>query len=272
MFYENLKKQNKIVIFTLWFSLSCTFSLPAFAKDLKASIAIIPGHSEIGPDGKPRGVLIDLIKAIDEVYTDGNIIIELYPFSRSISNVVTGAADFHIPLAHPRNTDFVGLKNFKGLYVKNLYHELPFVYLSERVTKLYLVLYTNAAKPELTLDNIKNYDLAAMAGTNLFYKFKTKEVNSIESGIQMLLKEKIDGYVMEQEAVDAYLKANKITNIRRQLLCITDSSIIVAKSEKGKKTGRILTEALRKLKSSGKLQEIVKNFHQPYNDWQPYKK
>ena len=56
-------------------------------------IAIIPGLSE-PPD---KGPFVELAKALAETYTQGKITIELFPFTRSIDNVVAGRADFHIP-------------------------------------------------------------------------------------------------------------------------------------------------------------------------------
>jgi polar amino acid transport system substrate-binding protein len=257
-------------IFILLFLLCLFIQSPASARDLKASIAIIPGHSEIGPDGKPRGGFIDLVKAIDEVYTDGKISIELYPFPRSIANVVNGKADFHLPLAKMQNPP--ASKFLKAIEKKNL--DLPYAYLDERMTELVSILYTNSAKPPIDttdLKKLKNYEFATISGNSQYYSLKIKELTTIESGIQMVLKGRIDGYIMEQDATDDYIKQNKISGLRRQLFAIKDSDIVIAKGEKGKEIGRILTVALKKLKKSGKLQSIVKNIHHPYHEWQPYK-
>ena len=64
-----------------------------FPLDLKASIAQLPGLA----DSPEKGAFIDLVKAIDAAYKDGKITIGVYPFARSVNNVIDGFADFHIP-------------------------------------------------------------------------------------------------------------------------------------------------------------------------------
>jgi polar amino acid transport system substrate-binding protein len=259
-----VKKQFTVLFFITL--LLCFFpSVSVSARDLKASLAIIPNHAEIGPDGKPRGGFVDVVKAIDEVYTEGKISIELYPFPRSIANVITGNADFHIPLARFQNNELD--KNI------SIYENIPaflFDYADEKITDLVVIIYSNASKPPLELKNISKYDLAIISGNAIFYKMKLREIPTIESAIQMLLKGRIDGYIMEQDAVDDYIIKHKIKNIRRQLLSIKDSAIVIPKGEKGKEINRILNDCIRKLRKSGKLQKLIKNIHQPFHDWQPY--
>jgi hypothetical protein len=60
---------------------------------LVASLAEIPGLA----DSNEEGVLVDIVKAIDEVWEEGTIEIIVAPFARSIQNVINGDADFHIP-------------------------------------------------------------------------------------------------------------------------------------------------------------------------------
>ena len=75
------------------------FVIPIESTDLRASLPILPPLVE----SKEKGILIDLIKAIDEEYTEGNIIIQTYPFARALSNVIQGNADFEMPfLVNPR--------------------------------------------------------------------------------------------------------------------------------------------------------------------------
>ncbi|HAO22932.1 MAG: hypothetical protein BWK80_14735 [Desulfobacteraceae bacterium IS3] len=87
--------EKKILIFVvlileiLLINVSCSN-----AKDLTASMAKLPVLIE----DKDTGAFVELVKAIGEVYTEGNIIREVYPFKRSLNNVIQGKADFHIPL------------------------------------------------------------------------------------------------------------------------------------------------------------------------------
>lgn len=49
--------------------------------DLQASLAILPGLAET----PAKGTFVDIVKALDDVYTEGRITIQLYPFARSVS-------------------------------------------------------------------------------------------------------------------------------------------------------------------------------------------
>jgi polar amino acid transport system substrate-binding protein len=224
------------------------------AQDLKASLAILPIHSEIGDDAEPKGGFVELVKAIDDVYKEGEITIKLYPFARSLKNVISGIADFHAPLIKlphiPEDT-------------------LPYTYASERITEVAFVLYTNTSKLKLDRMNLSKYVIATMMGHTHFFPFMVRENTTIAGGINMLSMGRIDGYIMEQEAVDNFIRKNKLKNIRRELYFQWDSSIVIPKGKKNKEIDEIISGALRILKVTGKLQEITKKIHQPYIEWQP---
>lgn len=53
------------------------------ARDYRINVGQLPLYAET----KDRGILIDVIKAMDEEYDAGRLTIEVYPFERSIHNV-----------------------------------------------------------------------------------------------------------------------------------------------------------------------------------------
>ncbi|MDE1463650.1 substrate-binding periplasmic protein [Spartinivicinus poritis] len=243
---------------TIWwfiFFILITF-IKANARDLKASLAILPVHSEYGPDGQPKGGFVEVVQAIDKVYTEGKISIVLYPFARSLSNVVSGEADFHIPL----------------IRLPHIAEEtLPYAYASEKITQVAFVLYTNATKPNLNRINLGKHSIATMMGHTHFFPFKTQELTTIASGVTMLVNDRIEGYIMEQDAVDSYIRQNRIKNVRRKLYYQWDSSVVIPKGENREEMDAIISEALHKLKANGTLQKITQKIHQPYIEWQPDK-
>jgi polar amino acid transport system substrate-binding protein len=247
---------KKIKIFFLAILMFAFFYTNIEAKDLNASLAIIPVHSEIGADGKPTGGFFEVAKAIDRVYQGGNISIKLYPFAKSLAMVEKAESDFHIPLIRlshiPEST-------------------LPFAYVDEPITKVSFVLYTQSDKPEIKKEDLKNYRIETVRGHKHFFPFKVREGDSIESGIQKLSIGRIDGFILEQDAVDAYIRAKKIKNIKRALYETWDSCVVIPKAYKGKEVDSIITNALRKLKETKELQNITIKIHKPYSDWQPYK-
>ena len=243
----NIGRLMPLIIISIMFS-------PVHGQDLKASLAILPIHSELADNGQAKGGFVELIKAIDEVYKEGEITIKLYPFARSLNNVISGRADFHVPL-------------IKLPHIAEA--SLSYTYASERITEVAFVLYTNTAKPKLDRMKLSKYVIATMMGHTHFFPFTVRENTTISGGIKMLSTGRIDGYIMEQEAVDSFIRKNKIKNIRRELYFQWDSSIVIPKGKKNKAIDEIISAALRKLKATGKLQEITKTIHQPYIEWQP---
>lgn len=231
------------------------FSNPrAGANPLRASLAHLPVHSQFDAQGKPQGGFVDLVRAIDAVYPAANIGISIYPFSRSLDNVVTGQADFHLPLIRlphlPETT-------------------LPFAYVPERITQVSFVFYSNADKPPPDMSKPAQYHIATMLGHDSFFTFKIEEISSIETAVKLVAAGRIDGFIMEQDAVDKIIRQQKVANIRRTLYKTMDSCIVVAKSSKGRAISKIIGKALQNLKKSGKLAQINATIHQPYNPWQP---
>lgn len=232
-----------------------TFSIGLFASsNLTASLAILPLHSEYSKTGVIRGGFVDLVQLMDERYVEGDIKINLYPFPRSIDNVVKGVADFHIPLIRiphiPEST-------------------LPFNYVNEPITKVCFVLYTVKSGTVSDIVSVKTNKIETMRGHKDFFPFTVSETDSIEQGIARLINGRTTGFIMEQDAVDAFIKSNKIKIIHRLHYATWDSCMIVAKSEAGKKMNKLLSSILLDLKNNDEIHTILKTIHQPYTDWQP---
>ncbi len=205
------------------------------AKDLKASLPLLPKHAKLDKDGKLAGGFVEITKAINDVYIQGNISIEVYPFARSLRNVELGKADFHLPMIKRSNTKLAS----------------PYNYATECITKVAFVLYTRGDRPPLDFQDLNQYIIDTQRGHKHFFSFNIMENNAIDQGIQKLLKGRIDGYIMEQEAVDSYIRENKIKNIRRTLYREWDSCIVIPKDQRQQEIDRIITKALRELKKIG---------------------
>ncbi len=246
----NTQKILLMVVFGLLLQAKST------AKDLTASLAIIPVQSEIGDDGKPKGTFVEIVKAMSDVYEEGDIIIEQYPFARSIANVISGKADFHVPLIKTSNVDVLSL---------------PFVYSTEATNEVVFVLYTRADVAPIDKSQIKDKLIETQRGHKELFKIKVSEVDSIEQGIRKVVRGRNDGFIMAQGAVDSYIQKNKIKNIRRTFFAVWKSYAVIAKGSRQKEIDDILSKILRKLKASGKIQKIMEKTNKPYIEWQPYK-
>lgn len=227
------------------------------ARDLKASLAFIPSQAEKDSHGNFHGGFVEAVKALGRSYPEGKISMDVYPFARSLKMVELGEADFHIPL--------IRLPHIPE-------DSLPYAYASEPLTKVSFVLYTQADKPPLAMEDLKNKKnlIETVRGHKHFFEFDIIESNGIEQSMKRLNAGVTEGFIMEQEAVDRYIKTQKIKNIRRALYATWDSCVVIPKGPKGKEIDAIISPQLRKLKDTGELQKIMQTVHQPYDNWQPY--
>lgn len=228
-------------------------SVGANTENLTASVANIPIHSEV-VNGKAQGGFVEVVKLLDSAYQKGEIRFQIFPFARSIANIKNHKADFHLPLIRPSSA------------VEN---NVDFYYVEEPICQVTFVLYTLKGNKELTANNANEFSIDTHRGHQEMFTFPTGEVSSIAMGIKKLLNGRIDGFVFEQEAVDKYIKENKLTSLKRQYFATFDSSIIVPKSEKGKEISRRLSQLLKQVKQTNELTKITANIHRPYQDWQP---
>jgi len=142
----------------------------------------------IGEDGQPRGGFIEVVKAIDRVYTEGNISIKLFPIARSVRNLVNGQADFLIP------------------YIPNAHIQpetLPFAYASEPIVNVAFVLYTWADKPILPMDRLEEYEIETLRGAAQHFAFEISEIDSFRQGLMKVAMGRTDGFIVEQDAADS---------------------------------------------------------------------
>ncbi|MFH0974566.1 MAG: transporter substrate-binding domain-containing protein [Spirochaetota bacterium] len=249
-------------------SAACLFmllSLPFLLRlgnstDLVASLAQLPGLADT-PD---KGAFVDIVKAIDEVYTEGTIKIELYPFARSVNNVIAGKADFHIP-------------TFRNLKIDQ--SKLPYGTVTEKMGKVRFVIYSNTDNPinkKMLDDAILNaksgqfpYKIEGASGIESQYPFPVISTNDVTQGLRKVANKRIDALVWAQEEVDFTIKNLKLKNIRRELWQDFEDAIIISKGPGGDRINNILSDALRKLRASGKLEQLYSKIHRPYENWQP---
>lgn len=226
--------------------------------NLTASLAHIPDLAD-SPD---KGIFVDLVKAIDDVYKEGTITIKVSPFARSFENVMRGKADFHIP-------SFVD---------PNIPEEkLPFGYVAEPMGTVKLLLYSNSAEP-ISLADIEAamarggdfpYVIEVGAGMKIMFPFPTKGSNNMDQSLKKVNAGRIHAYIWPPEA-DLLVRDLKLGNIHREIYSDFDDIIVVAKSPRGEEVSRIIEEALKELRRQGRLKQFHDKVHLPYTDWQPH--
>ena len=227
------------------------------AQDLKASLAYLPKISE-SPD---KGAFVDLVKAIGGVYTSGTIQISVSPMARSIDNVISGGADFHIPMI--RNTVVPA-------------SALPYKCSTEALGKVVFVIYSNKAKP-ITLNMLKAakdqkpfpYQFESGRGLEAFFDFPVTPSNAIDQSLKKVDAGRVDGFIWAQEEADYTVRTLALKNVHRAIYFAFDDIIVLPKGPKGDKLDAEFTKLIKLLRESGKLQKLYATIHLPYNDWQP---
>jgi len=213
----------------------CSMATLGHAQNLKASLPVLP-PLVVTAD---KGILVDLVKAIDQAYPGGSISIEVAPFSRSIRNVVSGKADFHMPF----------LKN--PLIPEN---KLDFMYSTETIFPVVFVLY---AKKDLDMNKLGKYNLETDRAHVEYFGFPIKPSDSIESSLRKVSRGRIDGFIFAMVETDAALQKLGLKDIKRRPYKTFDVKIILQKNANGKKVDGILSKAIQDLRKSGKYREIM---------------
>ena len=104
-------------------------------------------------DSPDKGTFVELVKAIGTVYTEGKITIRVFPFARSVNNVLTGLADFHIPTVRNPMVDQT---------------RLPYGTVKVPMGSVTFVIYSNSANPL----SKKMLDDAIASGKNFPYRIE----------------------------------------------------------------------------------------------------
>lgn len=236
------------------------WALPSFAapiETMKASLAAIPTQI----DSPEKGPFVDLVKAI-AAHANVKLQIDVFPFARSIENVVEGRADFHVPAIGDKSLDESAL---------------PYRFVTENMGKVCFVIYSNAEKP-ITAEMIANavasgqpfpYNIDVPGGIEGVVGFPAQPSNDLATSLQMVSKKRIDALVWAQEEVDAALRSLKVTTIHREHWRDLDDDIVIAKGPHGDEVNAVLSKAMREMRQTGELERLHARIHHAYDAWQP---
>ncbi len=254
-----IRKRHKATAVFLTQLFAASFILvggSAAGEKLVASVPLLPKHSELDYHGRQKGRFVELVKAMDRVYREGSIEVNVFPFKRSIANAISGRADFHLPLIRTP---------FKSE------DELPYHYVSEPITQVAFVAYSLADKPVISdLSSFDGLSTATLRGHSQHFPFPIKELGGVEIALKMLASgREFDAVILEQEAADGFIRKHQIKNVRRQLYRHFDSSIVIPKGSESEVMDKLLSSILKQLKSDQQGRKLIDGIHRPYDDWQP---
>jgi polar amino acid transport system substrate-binding protein len=223
-------------------------SAHAEGKMYKASIAQMPVISE----SPQKGVLVFLVKSWDDAMDD-QIEIGVYPYKRSLTNAISGESDFQFPF----------IKNPKQKTVP-----ADFDYSTTPIYNVNFVLYCNKNK-KIDRSQIEKYTITTDAAHISLFDFKIGSEFEIEGALKKLDVGRIDGFIHADVAADPVLKNLGLKNISRELFEVFPVHAILAKGKQGSDVDKMITEALKRVKASGKYSELMDPVYKSYDNWQP---
>ncbi|MCX7749589.1 MAG: transporter substrate-binding domain-containing protein [Clostridia bacterium] len=229
------------------------------SKDLVATLALIPGLVE----SEDKGTFVDFTKALDEVYTEGKIKIEVYPYARSVENVISGKADLHIP---NMRTSLVDSSQLKYTFAKKAFGQFAMVIYSNSENKITKEMIDEAMKKG---KDAFPYKIEVSGGLENNLPFPAAGTSDYKQSFQKLASKRIDAIINAQEESDLVLKELKLKNVSRSLFGYFEDVLTVAKNAHGEEMDKLLSDLVTRLEASGKLKEIYEKVHKPYEDWQP---
>ncbi|QTA93058.1 hypothetical protein [Desulfonema magnum] len=167
--------------------------------------------------------------------------------------VKIGKADFHIPL-------------IKNPTVSE--DSLDYDHSAETIFHVNFVLYSNKNKV-LHKQRLKDYYIETDLAHTQYFDFPIHPSSRIKSSLTKVNMGRTDGFIFADTASDPLIRKHNFKNIRRELYQVFEVKIVLPKGGQGGETDNILTSEIKKLRQSGRYENIMRSIDRPYDDWQP---
>lgn len=217
-------------------------------RDLKVSLPYLPVLSE----SREKGTLVYLVEEMNNVY-EGNILITgFFPFKRSISNVLYGIADFHMPIL--MNPDLSGDKT-------------EYMHSTETLFQVVFALYTKKGRT-IDLDRLSSYIIEVERAHVDLFSFPVIPSSTIDQSLRKLDKNRIDAFIFAAKETDEIVEKLGLTSkISSSFYKSYETKFVLPKGKEGVLTDRALSSIIKKMKKSGKFQEIFAPITTYYDNW-----
>ncbi len=215
-------------------------------EPIKVSIGQIPIVAEPGEKGAYPDFIREMAKSFDK-----KIIIRVRPFSRSLSSLIKGKVDIHLPIIEPLTTE-----------------NLPYDMSTSNISGINFVLYANKNKP-LDLENLSDKKIETDSGHTHLFPFKIEPSTCSLCSLKKVNSGRIDGFIYADSPIDPLIKKEKLNNIHRSLYRRYNVKFVLPKGSRGGPMDLFLTKAMVKLKENGIWQKHIYPYTREYDDWQP---
>lgn len=251
-----MKQKTILTIFSGILLVLSAFNVNAATKNLRLTLGAVPGAAERTADGDLHGAFGELAKMLAAAYHEGDLtILGPSPLPESLARLENGSADAHLPII---DSPFVS--------------DLPFAFASEPIGRVVFVLYTPANKPAPQLDKLKALNIEVSEGQEQMFADRFNPSNSMADSLRRVDAGELDGFVMEQEAADSYIRQTGLNNIRRQAYHTFTSRIAIHKGADTAELEATFSRLFKEVKGSEGFQKHLHRIHGAYVDWQPYER
>lgn len=229
----------------------------AQSNDIKVSIANIPGMA----DSPEKGVFVEFMKALDEEYTEGRILIEVVPFGRAHRNVATGDADLALPgFILPGTPDA----------------KFPYSWIPEPMGAFTMVIYSPASKPlgKKDVDEAMArggkfpFVVEAGGGSEAVFPFPIQANNDLPGALKKVQAKRSDAVLWASEG-DLVLRELRLKGVHREAFDQYHDVVLVSKTPRGELVKAKIDAAMKRMRASGKLQKVYAKVHPAWEEWQP---
>lgn len=152
---------------------------------------------------------------------------------------------------------------------------LKYDYSTSTMYSLSFVLYTNKNKPvdlaDLRKGNTKGYKVETDVSQVNTFEFVGTPSTNLDASLKKVDEGVIDAFIFSQSTGDALLKKGGFKNIKRNFYGIYEMVFGLQKGQRGGQLDKLLTEGLKRIKASGKYDEILGKAVKDgtYQEWQP---
>lgn len=228
----------------------------ANAPDLIAEAMLLPGLV----NSSTEGPMIELLQAIASTYTAGKMSITAYPVGRVRADMESGVADMALAFIRLRPDADAKLK---------------YRYSTKGYGQVTFVLYSRKSAP-VRVQDVKR--ASGQAADAFPYKiesawfdwgFPVIQFTDLASAFRKLEAGHINAFLWAQEEADVELRKQGLKDVVREPFGTFDDVLAIPRGPRGDFVDRVITDTLTALRASGKLQQIYRKIHLPYDPWQP---
>lgn len=228
----------------------------ALARDVTVGLSELPGLAEYGPDGQPRGMFVDLFRAMNEFYPEGRFLIRIYPFKRSHLTMEQGGIDIQFPTTY----DFEDLEANVGHFSSVLVYPVKFLLYSHRDRPQDPNRLAPGSRIETDLTHhgliLRNLERRGASGVVLSTSV------SVESGLLKLKHNRIDGYVFASKSTEGAIhrlqeQGENMDWLVRRFWKWFEMRFLIPEGARGREIDAILIRVMARMRETGRLEEVL---------------